>query len=89
MQVVNGTIQWAEGNCVITVAPQSSGGKFNFRGEYSSGATYVLNDMITISTGAGTGTYMCVLTGAAPGTIPSTGAPYFVALPTPTPGVWL
>ena len=87
IKVVNGTMTWSDSGCTLTVAPQSTAGG-SFLGEYSASTQYAAQNWVVISSGAGIGSYVCVL--APPvGTSPTTGAPYWVSLPSPTPGIWL
>lgn len=76
----------------IVFAGGGSGG-MNFRGDYNSGATYAVRDVVVVRSGSNAGTYICVTAnpGAAnPPAQPDTGSVYWVSLSNgATKGDWL
>src|SRR5689334_6998158 len=59
MRVIGGQFFHSDVSCLLKVSGGGSG-QMNFRGEYDNTATYVAQDVVVISSGAGTGTYVCV-----------------------------
>ena len=59
----------------------------SFRGEYSPSTAYGPQDMVIVSTGSNSGTYICI--GASTGNNPWAGGGYWVQLPSGNNSTWM
>lgn len=66
-----------------------SSGTIAFRGEYDPAASYKLLEVVVISLGSSSGTYVCINQAGATGIAPFTGGNTWAQLPQGQLGAWL
>jgi hypothetical protein len=78
-QTIHGVAIEAPSTLPVIQEEASSGGG-TFRGEYFSGASYLIGDMVIVASGANAGTYICVKDNPASTDSPWLGGGYWIKL---------